>query len=68
MKQDLQLLAAFYAGLLLRYPGKYTQYFIQVGTCMFLRIEGGVRIYAMDGSYKRFIADSWYDGVDPESL
>lgn len=41
---------------------------MRVNDKIFVREKGGVAIFPMDGSYYRFISDSWYDGVDLQNL
>lgn len=49
-------------------PGFWASEMMRVNDKIFKKVDGGVHIYPKDGSYRRFISDRWYDGVNPESL
>jgi hypothetical protein len=57
-----------YARLIEENPDEICSTAMRVGDNIYLYVHGGVRIKPKDASYTRFIADSWYDGVDIEAL
>lgn len=68
MTQEVKKWFRTIARLIEENPGLFAHRWMIIGDVLFDETNEGVYIIPRDGSYVRFIRDSWYDGVNPESL